>query len=136
MGIGGEIPADIAPVIAYAQAQHGKPYVWGGSGPTSSTAPDSLCAHTNPSASTSHTPPHPKPGTATTSTGEPNQYAPATSSSTAAQSPSTTTANVGIAISATHWIIAPKTGDVVSLRPIPFDRIQTVRRLVAANSTT
>ena len=38
--------------------------------------------------------------------------------------------HVGIAISATHWIVAPKTGDVVSLRPIPLDRIQTVRRLV------
>ena len=40
--------------------------------------------------------------------------------------------HVGIAISATHWIVAPKSGDVISLRPIPFDRIQTVRRLVAS----
>ena len=38
--------------------------------------------------------------------------------------------HVGIAISTTQWIVAPKTGDVISLRPIPFDRIQTVRRLV------
>ncbi len=38
--------------------------------------------------------------------------------------------DVGIAINATQWIVAPKTGDVISLSPIPFDRIQTVRRLV------
>ena len=61
-------------------------------GPTSSTAPDSPCAHTKPSASTSPTPQPPKPATAAPSTGETNQSAPATSSSTAGPYPSTTTA--------------------------------------------
>ena len=38
--------------------------------------------------------------------------------------------HVGIAVSATQGIVAPRTGDVVSIRPIPFERIQSVRRLV------
>ena len=38
--------------------------------------------------------------------------------------------HIGIAINATQWIVAPQPGDVVSIRPIPFDRIQAVRRLV------
>ncbi len=38
--------------------------------------------------------------------------------------------HVGIAINATQWIVAPSTGDVVSIRPIPFERVQAVRRLV------
>ena len=42
--------------------------------------------------------------------------------------------HVGITVSVTRWIVAPKSGDVISLRPIPFDHIQAVRRLVIADS--
>jgi peptidoglycan DL-endopeptidase CwlO len=38
--------------------------------------------------------------------------------------------HVGIAISATEWIQAPRTGDVVKVGPLPYDRIQRVRRIV------
>ena len=38
--------------------------------------------------------------------------------------------HVGIAVSATEWIHAPATGQVVRREPIPFDRIQAVRRFV------
>jgi len=38
--------------------------------------------------------------------------------------------HVGMAISATEWIQAPHTGDVVKVGPLPYDRIQVVRRLV------
>ncbi len=40
--------------------------------------------------------------------------------------------HVGIAINATQWIVAPSTGQVVSIRPIPIDRVQTIRRLASA----
>jgi cell wall-associated NlpC family hydrolase len=38
--------------------------------------------------------------------------------------------HVGMAISATEWIQAPRTGDVVKVGPLPYDRIQVVRRMV------
>ena len=38
--------------------------------------------------------------------------------------------HVGIAISATEWVQAPRTGDVVKTGAIPTDRIQVVRRIV------
>ena len=37
--------------------------------------------------------------------------------------------HVGMAISATEWIQAPHTGDVVKVGALPYDRIQVVRRL-------
>lgn len=44
--------------------------------------------------------------------------------------PSADLGHMGMAISATEWVQAPRTGDVVKTGPIPFDRIQVVRRLV------
>jgi peptidoglycan DL-endopeptidase CwlO len=38
--------------------------------------------------------------------------------------------HVGIAISATEWIQAPHTGDVVKVGALPYGRIQKVRRIV------
>ncbi len=38
--------------------------------------------------------------------------------------------HVGIAINATQWIVAPSAGDIVSIRPIRFERVQAIRRLV------
>lgn len=44
--------------------------------------------------------------------------------------PPTDLGHVGMAISATEWIQAPRTGDVVKVGPLPYDRIQVVRRMV------
>ena len=38
--------------------------------------------------------------------------------------------HVGIALSATEWIQAPHTGDVVKAGPLPIDRVQVVRRII------
>jgi cell wall-associated NlpC family hydrolase len=38
--------------------------------------------------------------------------------------------HVGLAISSTEWIVAPRTGQVVQIAPIPVRRIQRVRRMV------
>ena len=46
--------------------------------------------------------------------------------------PATDLGHVGIAVSATEWIQAPRTGDVVKTGPLPYDRIQVVRRLVGS----
>ena len=38
--------------------------------------------------------------------------------------------HVGIAISSTQWIHAPRTGDVVRIGNIPMGRVAAVRRIV------
>ena len=129
-GLGATVPADLAPVVAYAQTQLGKPYVWGGSGPEvfdcsgltmrayqqiGITLPHNSAAQANY-------------GIAINWRNEPIRAGDLIFHR--GSIPIHDLGHVGIAISATHWIVAPRTGDVVSLRPIPFDRIQSVRRLV------
>jgi len=46
--------------------------------------------------------------------------------------PATDLGHVGMAVSATEWVQAPRTGDVVKTGPLPYDRIQVVRRLVGS----
>ena len=124
------IPADIAPVIAYAQAQLGKPYLWGGVGPEAFDCsgltmrayqqirinlPHKSAAQVHYGAAINWRADGIRAGDLIFHRGS---------------IPVHDYGHVGIAVSATHWIVAPKSGDVVSLRPIPFDRIQAVRRLV------
>ena len=133
VGIGGEIPADLTPVIAYAQAQLGKPYVWGGSGPDVFDCSGlTLRAYQTISINLPHSSASQAAyGRAIDWRTEPIR--PGDLIFHRGSIPVHDNGHVGIAVSATHWILAPKTGDVISLRPIPFDRIQTVRRLVASN---
>ena len=129
-GIGSEIPADIAPVIAYAQAQLGKPYVWGGAGPDVFDCSGlTMRAYQTIRINL----PHKSAAQATYGRAVNWRTEPIRAGDLIfhrGSIPVHDNGHVGIAVSATHWIVAPKSGDVVSLRPIPFDRIQTVRRLV------
>ena len=129
-GIGGEIPADIAPVIAYAQAQLGKPYVWGGAGPDVFDCSGlTMRAYQTIRINL----PHKSAAQATYGRAVNWRTEPIRAGDLIfhrGSIPVHDNGHVGIAVSATHWIVAPKSGDVLSLRPIPFDRIQTVRRLV------
>ena len=130
VGIGRMVPADIAPVIAYAQAQLGKPYLWGGAGPEAFDCSGlTMRAYQQIRINL----PHKSAAQA--------QYGVAVNGRTDGIRPGDLIfhrgsipvhdyGHVGIAVSATHWIVAPKSGDIVSLRPIPFHRFQTVRRLV------
>ena len=129
-GIGTAIPADASRVIAYAQTQLGKPYVWGGSGPEvfdcsgltmrayqqiGINLPHNSAAQANYGIAVNWRTEPIRAGDLIFHRGS---------------VPVHDLGHVGIAVSATHWIVAPRTGDVVSLRPIPFDRVQSVRRLV------
>lgn len=128
--IGSAVPADLAPVLAYTQAQLGKPYVWGGSGPevfdcsgltlrayqqVGINLPHKSSAQANYGVSVNWRSEPIRPGDLIFHRGS---------------VPVHDNGHVGIAVSATQWIVAPKTGDFVSLRPIPFNKIQTVRRLI------
>ena len=131
--IGTTVAADLQPVIAYAQAQLGKPYLWGGSGPDAFdcsgltmrayqqidiTLPHSSAAQANYGIPIDWRTTPIRPGDLIFHRGS---------------VPVHDLGHVGIAISATQWIVAPQTGDVVSTRPIPFDRIQAVRRLTTSD---
>ena len=130
--IGTSVPADLQPVMAYAHAQLGKPYLWGGSGPDAYDCsgltmrayqqiglilPHNSAAQANYGVPVDwHTTPL-QPGDLVFHRGS---------------IPIHDLGHVGIAITATQWIVAPQTGEVISIRPIPFDRIQAVRRMTAA----
>ena len=130
IGIDGEVPADVAPVVAYAYAQLGKPYVWGGSGPEVFDCSGlSLRAYQQIGINLPH------------KSALQSRYGRSVKWATEpiragdlifhrGSIPAHDYGHVGIAVSATQWIVAPKSGDVVSLRAIPFDRVQAVRRLV------
>jgi NlpC/P60 family len=130
VGIGGVVNAEIAPVIAYAQAQIGKPYVWGGTGPDSFdcsgltlrayqivgvTLPHNSAAQAKYGVSIDWRTQPVLPGDLIFRRGS---------------IPVHDLGHVGIAINATQMIVAPKTGDVISIRPIQFATTQAVRRLV------
>lgn len=128
-GVGSEVPADIAPVVAYAYAQLGKPYVWGGAGPEVFDCSGlTLRAYQTIGINLPHkSSAQARYGRAVDWRTEPIRAGDLIFHR--GSIPVQDNGHVGIAISATHWIVAPKSGDVVSLRPIPFDRIQTIRRL-------
>jgi hypothetical protein len=132
VGIDGTVPADAAPVVAYAIAQIGKPYVWGGSGPDVFDCSGlTLRAYQQIGVNLPHKSSlQVRYGRAVNWRTEPIQAGDLIFHR--GSIPVHDNGHVGIAISATQWIVAPKSGDVVSLRPIPFDRIQNVRRLVQA----
>lgn len=48
-------------------------------------------------------------------------------------SPASDLGHVGIAVSATEWVRAPRTGDVVKSGPIPAGALQMIRRLIDAS---
>jgi NlpC/P60 family len=131
LGIGSEIPANIAPVVAYAYAQLNKPYVWGGAGPDGFDCSGlTLRAYQTISINLPHSAAtQAQYGRAVDWRSEPIQ--PGDLIFHRGSIPIHDNGHVGIAINATQWIIAPKTGDVISLRPIPFNKIQTVRRLAS-----
>ena len=128
-GVGTEVSADNAPVIAYAYAQLGKPYVWGGAGPDVFDCSGlTLRAYQQIRIDLPHkSAAQARYGQTIDWRTEPIQ--PGDLIFHRGSIPVHDNGHVGIAISATQWIVAPKSGDVVSLRPIPFDRIQTVHRL-------
>lgn len=125
------LDARIAKVLDYARAQLGKPYRFGMAGPDSFD-----CSGLT------------KMAYATINVGLPHYSAAQAERGNAvnwtsqaikpgdlvflADSPTSTIDHVGIAISSTQWIHAPRTGDVVRIGTIPVTRVVSVRRLVDA----
>jgi cell wall-associated NlpC family hydrolase len=128
------VPGAVAPVISFALAQLGKPYVWGAAGPDaydcSGLTRASYAAAGIPIGRTTFS---------QATDGAPvdwsNQVLQAGDLVFIASGDGQPLGHVGMALDATHWIVAPYTGTVVQIAPIPFDAIQTVRRIIVPATT-
>ena len=122
-------PTDI--VVAYAKAQLGKPYVFNTAGPDSFDCSGlTLAAYQQIGVSLPHqSAMQSTKGTAVDWRAEPIR--PGDLVFAFSSNNTSVISHVGIAISATQWIHAPRAGDVVKLGTIPAaTRIQAVRRFV------
>ena len=123
------VSGSVAPVIAFALAQLGKPYVWGATGPDSydcsgltqaSYAADGISIGRTTFEQAAD-------GVAVDWESQPLQAGDLVFMADGDGQP---LGHVGMAIDATHWISAPYTGTVVQIAPVPFTAIEAVRRII------
>jgi cell wall-associated NlpC family hydrolase len=128
---GTTVTGDLATVIGFALAQLGKPYVWGATGPDSydcsglTQASYAAAGITIGRVTTQQA----GDGVSVDWTAEPLHPGDLifTASGTGDY-----LGHVGMAIDTTHWVVAPYTGTVVQIAPIPFGAIQAVRRIITS----
>jgi len=126
---GVSVSANLAPVIAFALAQLGKPYVWGATGPDSYDCSGlTQASYAAGGISIGRTTfDQATDGVAIDWESQPLQ---AGDLVFMADGEGQSLGHVGMALDATHWISAPYTGTVVQIGPIPFGAIESVRRIV------
>ena len=123
-------PADLAaPAVAYALEQVGKPYRFGAAGPDAFD-----CSGLTRAAYLQAGTDLPHHAAWQADEGAPVQWraepvAPGDLIFTRGGRPEHDLGHVGLAVSATQWVVAPAPGRLVELAPIPFDTVQRVRRL-------
>ena len=128
---GSTVDADIAPVIEFALAQLGKPYVWGASGPEAFDCSGltlrayQIVGINLPHYSSSQA----LKGRSVDWSGGAEIH-PGDLIFKRGGNPVHDFGHVGIALNSTQWILAPRTGDIVKIAPIPFVEVQSIRRLL------
>lgn len=132
---GTTVAGDVATVIAFAEAQLGKPYQWGATGPASYDC-SGLTQAAYAAAGI-------RIGRVTTQQAADGASVDWTTQPILAgdlilmaAGDGTPLGHVGMAIDAAHWIEAPYTGTVVQIGPIPFSAIQAVRRIITSTPAT
>lgn len=124
------IDGDVTRVLAFALAQLGKPYVWGAEGPDAFDCSGlTLAAYRTVGIRL----PHYSSAQARygrTIDPEIDGIEPGDLIFTRGGDPIHDLGHVGIALDADRYIVAPHTGDVIQIKPIPEERIQAVRRLI------
>lgn len=125
-----QIVGDVAAVVAYAVDQIGDPYVWGGDGPDAFDCsgltmvayreagirlPHRADLQVRYGASVDWRRRSIRPGDLIFLRGG---------------SPVHDYGHVGLAVDARRWVVAPRSGESVQVAPIPFRRVQAVRRLI------
>jgi hypothetical protein len=124
------IHGDVRPVVGYALAQLGDPYVWGAEGPNAFDCSGlTLAAYRQIGIRLPHR------SSLQVRYGQPIDWRreavqPGDLLFLRGGRPVHDFGHVGVAVSRTQWVQAPRTGDVVKLGSLPHDRLQAVRRLV------
>jgi len=125
---------DVGTVIAFARAQLGKPYVFAAAGPDAYDCSGlTLAAYRTIGIEL----PHASALQARMGVAVPNDRSAVRPGDLLFYFSPTEgdLGHVAIAISTTEEIQAPHTGDVVKITPIPYGRIQTIRRMAATSSS-
>jgi cell wall-associated NlpC family hydrolase len=128
---GPQIGGDVASVVAYAVAQIGDPYVWGADGPDAFDCSGlTMAAYQQAGIRLPHRSDlQVRYGAAIV--GQRRLIRPGDLIFLRGGSPVHDYGHVGLAISTDRWVVAPRSGEDVQTGPIPFSRIQAVRRLIA-----
>jgi hypothetical protein len=130
IGLGPQIAGSAAPVVAYALAQVGDPYVWGAAGPNAFDCSGLVMAAYRqigiqlPHRSDLQV----RYGQAIDWRAHPVQAGDLIF--LRGGSPVHDYGHVGIAVDSDRWVVAPRTGEDVHVGSIPFSRVQAVRRIV------
>ena len=124
------VGVDMAPVLDFALAQLGKPYVWGAVGPDSYD-----CSGLTRAAYAAGGVAIPRTTSQQVHAGVPVDWR--TEPLRPGDLVFTPSGNkplghVGLVLDASHWIVAPHTGDVVKIAPIPVSSIGAVRRVIGS----
>lgn len=122
------VGADVAPVLHFALAQLGKPYVWGATGPYSYD-----CSGLTQAAYNAGGVAIPRTTSQQVHFGIPVDWRTQPlrpGDLVFAPSGDRPLGHVGLVLDAGHWIVAPHTGDVVKIAPIPLSSIGAVRRVI------
>jgi cell wall-associated NlpC family hydrolase len=124
-------PSAVARVVAYAVAQLGKPYRFGTTGPGSFDCSGLTLAAFR---TIGVTLPHRAAWQARLGTAvdwRRGELRPGDLVFTrGGRRPRHDLGHVGLAVSATEWVVAPSSGRTITRQPIPFGRVQRVQRLV------
>ena len=125
---------DLAPVVDFARAQLGKPYVFGATGPDAydcsgliQAAYHTIGVHLPRLAEDQATTGTPIPI-------DPAHVQPGDLIVTWGGSPPHDHGHIAIAITTTDEIQAPKTGDTVQITPIAYARVQAIRRVARGHT--
>jgi cell wall-associated NlpC family hydrolase len=127
--VGHTVAGDVGPVVAFALAQLGKPYVWGATGPDSFDC-SGLTQASYAAAGI---------GIGRTSFQQATDGAPVDWAHQPLEpgdlafiaGDGQALGHVGMALDAHSWIAAPYTGTVVQIAPIPYPAVEAVRRIIA-----
>jgi cell wall-associated NlpC family hydrolase len=130
IGQGPQIAGSAAPVVAYALAQVGDPYVWGAAGPNAFDCSGlTMAAYRQIGIRLPHRSNlQVRYGKAIDWRAHPVQAGDLIF--LRGGSPVHDYGHVGIAIDSDRWVVAPRTGEDVHVGSIPFSRVQAVRRIV------